>query len=188
MIDAVDAKEKACAQAGYALADQDRFWSFVAKGDPNDCWAWMGAKDRDGYGRFHVPTSRNSTALAHRIAFGLTYGEEPQAVCHKCDNPCCCNPSHMFGGTKLDNNLDMTRKGRNKGPRLPLRGQGHHQAKLTDDQAIEIRAAYSVGDVSQRQLAAVYGVCQRSISKVVRGISFKNAQDKQTHAEAGEVC
>ncbi|WP_141984736.1 HNH endonuclease [Bordetella hinzii] len=170
------------------FVDANSFWSFVAKGGPGECWTWQGAKDPKGYGRFHISASRNSTALAHRVAFGLTYDKEPPAVCHRCDNPSCCNPFHLFGGTWADNNLDMTLKGRNKVPRLSLRGQGHHQSKLTDAQAIEIRASYSAGSVTQRQLAAAYGVCQRSISKVVRGISFKNAQDKQTNAEAGEVC
>ncbi|WP_080700196.1 HNH endonuclease signature motif containing protein [Bordetella hinzii] len=183
--------QESAGSPGFSLGkfvDANRFWSFVAKGDPKECWDWQGAKDSMGYGRFHISASRNSTALAHRVAFGLAYGKEPPAVCHRCDNPSCCNPAHMFGGTWADNNLDMTIKGRNKVPRLPLRGQGHHQAKLTDAQAIEIRSAYSAGGVTQRQLAAIYGVCQRSISKVVRGISFKNAKNKQADAQAGEVC
>lgn len=171
-----------------ASVNQENFWSFVSVREKDDCWNWTGAKDDRGYGRFHIRLSRNSVALAHRIAFILTNQEAPEAVCHQCDNPSCCNPAHLFGGTRADNNQDMARKGRNRVPKPALRGELHHQAKLTDMQAAEIRSKYAKGGWSQRQLARAYGVSQRSIAKVVRGISFKDAQNGESHTEANTVC
>jgi hypothetical protein len=156
--------------------NQDRFWSFIGKGRSDECWNWAGAKDSRGYGRFHIGLSRGSTALAHRVAFALTRGYVPDAVCHKCDNPSCCNPDHLFGGTRADNNLDMAAKGRNRVPKFGLRGELHHHAKLTNSQSMEIIEKYARGGVSQRQLASEYRVSQRSISKVVLGISFKGVR------------
>lgn len=170
-----------------ASVNQERFWAFVSKREPDACWNWTGAKDRDGYGRFHIGLSRGSNVLAHRLAFMLEHKEAPEAVCHRCDNPSCCNPSHLFGGTRTDNNQDMARKGRNRVPKLALRGELNHQAKLTDAQAAEIRDKYAGGAGSQRQLASEYGVSQRSIAKVVRGISFKDAENGRSHTEAGKV-
>ena len=168
-------------------SDIHRFWSFVVKAGPDACWAWSGAKDSKGYGRFHSSESRHCARLAHRVAYGLAFGVLPPAVCHACDNPSCCNPNHLFGGTRADNNKDMARKGRNRVPKPLLRGERHHQAKLTDEQAAEIRRVYAAGSVTQRQLADVYGVSQRSICKVVRGISFKEAQDGNSDTKATKI-
>lgn len=164
--------------ASFAEENKINLGAFKAKvkiRGPGECWEWTGAVDKQGYGRFHVGKSRNSAMLSHRIAYGLATGEAPEAVCHRCDNPKCCNPAHLFGGTRADNNADMARKGRAATEKPKLRGQKHHQAKITDKQAAEIRALYSNGGVTQRQIAATYGVCQRTINKVVRGISFRAA-------------
>lgn len=147
------------------------FWEKVGFAGLNDCWNFAGAKCAQGYGRVRYG---GKACLAHRVAFFLTNGTQPEAVCHKCDNPSCCNPLHLFGGTKRDNNLDMARKERNRVPRTPLRGQGHHQAKLSDADAAAIRAEYALRGISQRQIAAKFGVCQRSIAKVVNRVSFRN--------------
>lgn len=155
--------------------DVDRFSTFVdSSGGQDSCWPWSGARDESGYGRFHVGRSRNSTMLAHRIAFGLENGVLPEAVCHRCDNPCCCNPRHLFGGTRGDNNRDMRAKGRHRVNHLVHRGESSPRAKLSNEDARAIRAAYARGLVSQRALARQFGVSQRTINKVVRHIGFKN--------------
>lgn len=156
------------------LIDVDRFWSYVDKSNgPDACWLWQGALN-NGYGAFHVGLSRNAVKLAHRIAFGLSTGETPEAVCHKCDTPKCCNPGHLFGGTRGDNNRDMVKKDRHAKKKPPLQGENHHQAKLTNDDVVNIRGIYEAGGISQYQLADIYGVCQRTINKAVRGIGFEN--------------
>lgn len=163
------------------LIDTDRFWSKVSIADANECWNWQGAKDNLGYGRFHVGISRNAAMLAHRVAFGIATGDTPEAVCHRCDNPSCCNPSHLFGGTRADNNLDMAIKGRNRVEKPTLQGEKHPQAKLSNADVLEIRALYAAGGITQRQLADRFGVCQRSINKAVRSIGFKNAEQSQVN-------
>ena len=167
-----------------AAVNQDRFWSYVPREGVGKCWNWTGAKDERGYGRFHIGISRNSAALAHRIAYALTHQSMPEAVCHRCDNPSCCNPAHLFGGTRADNNEDMARKGRNRVSKPALRGERHPQAKLTDAQATEIREKYATGVASQRRLADAYQVSQRTIAKVVLGVSFKSAKDVGPHPQA----
>ena len=158
----------------------ERFWSFIDKtGGPDTCWNWNGAKDDSGYGRFHVGKSRNSAMLAHRIAYGIATGDKPEAVCHKCDNPSCCNPSHLEGGTRLSNNQDMTRKRRHWAhvdPSRSVKGEKHGQAKLLEKQVIEIKKLYATGKFKQRELATQFGVCQRTINKIVNSIGWKNVK------------
>lgn len=91
---------------------ESRFWDKVHRNAEDACWNWMAAKDARGYGR--VGTSPGRVALSHRVAFELGTGESAAGkfVCHRCDNPSCCNPSHLFLGSVVDNNRDMYAKGR----------------------------------------------------------------------------
>lgn len=142
-----------------------RFWSKVAIGNPNDCWEWQASRNKDGYGKFD---STNS----HRVAWKLTYGEIPHElfVCHKCDNPPCCNPNHLFVGTAAINNLDMKIKGRSRGGRLS--GEDHPKSKLTNEQVKQIKTMHANG-LSDRKIARQFGVVQTTISAIVTGRSWK---------------
>jgi len=92
-----------------------RFWSKVDFSNPDGCWPWKGSM-RHAYGEVWINGQKE---YAHRVAFKLVYGYEPEAVCHHCDNPPCCRPDHLFGGTQVDNCHDMWAKGRGSLP--PLR-------------------------------------------------------------------
>lgn len=89
-----------------------RFWSHVAS-RADGCWEWTGARGRAGYGYFSIKDRR---FFAHRLAFALVNGPIPPGlfVCHRCDNPPCCRPDHLFLGTTRDNVVDAMRKGRRR--------------------------------------------------------------------------
>lgn len=95
-------------------ASAANFRKMVASGDQADCWPWTGARDRYGYGMFKL--GAHLRMGAHRIAYALGNGE-PGAlhVLHRCDNPTCCNPGHLFPGDPASNAQDKVLKGRAKG-------------------------------------------------------------------------
>ena len=91
------------------MIEADRFWSKVDR--TGECWLWLAARGRTGYGRFRQPKGHE---YAHRVAYRLTFGPIPEGmvVRHICDNPPCCNPEHLLLGTQSDNNKDSVARGR----------------------------------------------------------------------------
>jgi hypothetical protein len=142
------------------------FWSYVDQGGPDECWMWLGARDTDGYG---LRCFDGHTTGAHKVAWMLTNGSIPQGlhVLHSCDVRGCVNPAHLHLGTHSQNLTEMWARGRMKRRRNP-------QTKLTEESVAEIKARYSAGGVTQKLLAAEYGVTQSLISKVVRGAAWQN--------------
>lgn len=151
----------------------DRFWSKVDAGE--GCWEWKASRDALGYGFFRV-TTRESMKKAHRVAWELTNGPIPDGlvVCHRCDNPPCVRPDHLFLGSLSDNTQDSIAKGRwNVTP--THYGETSPLSKLTAEQVDAIRHRYATGGIRQRELAEEYGVQQSTISKIVRGVRWKQA-------------
>jgi len=96
---------------------KERFWKKVVAGDPNECWEWQGhINPVTHYGRIIVA---GKSLYPHRVAYELEYGPIPAGlyICHRCDNPRCCNPSHLFAGTPSDKVKDAVQKGRWTGNR-----------------------------------------------------------------------
>lgn len=93
----------------FTNAEKRRFWELV-DGSSDICWTWRATKTSGGYGFFRKYS-------AHRIAYFLASGIDPgnAQVCHSCDNPCCCNPAHLFVGSHNDNMADKMAKGRARG-------------------------------------------------------------------------
>jgi HNH endonuclease len=97
-----------------ALPLDVRLENGIAKSTPDACWEWQRQRNWGGYGRLTLPNQRK--ILAHRLAWELEFGPIPDGlwVLHRCDNPPCCNPAHLFLGTTLDNTRDMDAKGRRR--------------------------------------------------------------------------
>ncbi len=153
------------------VSTEQRFWMKVDKSD--DCWIWIAAKLLYGYGRFTLynPESQKQTfVLAHRFAWQLTHGPIPSGlnVLHKCDNPPCVNPFHLFLGTQGDNTRDRETKGRGNHPR----GENHHKVVLTIDQVKDIKNQLAVG-VKPIRLAEQYNVNRGTISCIISKRSWK---------------
>lgn len=137
---------------------QERLLEKVQKNPITGCWNWVGNRNDYGYG---LLWRDRRSRRAHRIAFELFNGpvSDDEVVCHRCDNPRCVNPEHLFKGMVFDNNQDTARKGRHR------MGLEHHAAKLSDDDVRAILASSNrVGD-----LARIYGVHQSTISKLRSG-------------------
>jgi hypothetical protein len=92
---------------------EQHFWNKVVRGVASQCWPYIQSRDKDGYGQFYY---HGKNWRSHRLAWYFTHGDIPMDHCvlHRCDNPCCCNPQHLWLGTVEDNVQDMIRKGRHR--------------------------------------------------------------------------
>ncbi len=150
---------------------ENRFWARVEKEGPvlydslGSCWLWMGWRDAYGYGQI---TFLQRPRKTHRLSYELHFGEIPKglSVLHKCDNPPCVNPSHLFLGTPADNMRDAVAKNR-----FP-KGSAKPQAKLTDVKVLEIRRRFANGGMTYKELALDYQVRPETVSAVVRRVSW----------------
>lgn len=135
------------------------------------CWVWTNYKTKNGYGRCNVKTDGKwKVRGAHCVAYEAFVGNIPDGMCvlHKCDNPSCCNPSHLSLGTHQQNMSDMMRKGRGRG----ARGERNKNAKLTESDVDEIRAS-SHGSTA---LANKHGVSRHQIWLIRSGRSWKRSE------------
>ena len=147
----------------------DRFWPKVDKsGGPSSCWLWTaGVVGGTGYGK--IQDTRGGRYLrAHRVSWELAHGPIPDGmrVLHRCDNPPCVNPAHLFLGTDADNQHDMRAKGRFIQPR----GERAGQAKLTTEQVLRIRS----DPRTLREIAADYGTGLMAVSRIKRRLAWKH--------------
>lgn len=155
----------------------DRLWAKVDKSaGEGSCWPFLGiCHPKTGYG--HLTRDGYHTILAHRAAYmvanDVAFESMPAVVMHTCDNPICCNPAHLKGGTQKQNIADMDAKGRRngKGREKPgFRGVRNHQSKLDEDAVRYIRRS---GE-SKRDLAARFGVSKSAIGFVRKRATWKH--------------
>jgi hypothetical protein len=144
------------------LKPQD-FWSLVVKTE--SCWIWVGQRNRDGYGQYN----NNGCHMAHRWAWSDSGGEPlgDRILMHKCDNPPCVNPDHLFPGTHQDNQQDKINKNRQ------ARGETSGSSRLTAAQVLEMRKRRAEG-WQYKQIAVAFGVCKDTAQKAVRGINWSH--------------
>lgn len=145
-----------------------RFWRYVDKRGPDECWPWTGKTEKNGYGRFQIGGKGSPQLGAHRVSFQLNNGGEmPLVVMHKCDNPPCVNPAHLEAGTHKENTADMIAKGRKRISRAL--GDNNFNTKLTPDdvRAIRLRQGESANSVGRS-----FGVDHKAILAIWRGITW----------------
>lgn len=143
----------------------EAFWNNVAVGSPDECWLWTLGLWKDGYGQ----TRWDGHAIgAHRLAYTLAVGDPGElCVLHSCDNPPCCNPAHLFLGTKADNAADRNAKRRQShGSRVPC-------SKLTEADVLALRAEHAAGS-THRALATKFGLSRGTVSKVIHRQSWSH--------------
>lgn len=140
----------------------DTFWTYVARGRPDECWPFQGSLTADGHGSLRW---RGHTTKAHRVAYELGTGQPvlPHVVIrHLCNCPACCNPAHLALGSHSDNVADRVAAGRS------ACGERNGRARLTWPQVDEIRLRHGLGE-SIQALAFCYAVSPRTVSKIVKG-------------------
>lgn len=137
---------------------EKRYWENVDKKDENSCWEWKGSKTPAGYGNIYYD---GKLRYAHRLALEFVGKKgKNKFACHKCDNPSCVNPNHLYFGSAYDNNRDTVRRNRNS------KGQKHYNAKLSDQDVKDIRTMFFLG-VRQCDIGKKYNVHQSYISDII---------------------
>jgi len=133
---------------------------------PSLCWEWTGYKDKNGYGQIGI---NNKIYYTHRIVYELINGSIPSnlSILHHCDNPSCCNPNHLFLGTRADNIKDMVSKGRQS------KGENRPNSKHIYSQIVKIRQLYSTGKYTQKQLGEKFNLNQSNISRIITNQKWK---------------
>ncbi len=157
---------KYCSRICYGkakLSAVDDFWRRVNKHGPNGCWEWTGSRSLNGYGTLGW---NHRHVAPHRLAWELTFGPiaEGLVICHKCHNRLCCNPKHIRADTAFSNNQDMLAAGR------------CGTEKLSEATVREIRAKRKDG-IRQKILAKEYGLCEMTVSRILRGLTYKRFLD-----------
>lgn len=139
---------------------EERFWAQVNRLSESECWAWIGKQNAKGYGQ----VSRNGTRTAHRVAWILEHGIEPDPsleVAHSCHNRLCVNPAHLSLKTHSANMLDSARAGRLT---LQLNPEKTNLRKLTRDQVVEIRQSI----LTTTELADKFSVTPDNIRRILK--------------------
>lgn len=144
----------------------------------NGCWIWPLSKDKDGYGfiklyKHYGLKEERKQLRVHRVSYEIFKGKisDNLYVCHKCDNPSCCNPDHLFLGSPKDNAHDSLSKNRN------YIGEKNGSSKLKEKDINQIKKLYKIG-WSQQKIADFFNVSQVLISKVIRKKIWPHVGDK----------
>jgi hypothetical protein len=145
------------------MNEEQRFWSKVDKRDEDECWNWQGAVDGKGYGAFWSAEQRKQI-IASRMSYVLENGTIPSGaiICHKCDNPKCVNPKHLYAGTHADNMKDKVDRNRQNAPR----GERQGSAKLNREEIMEIRRMKNEGK-TLAYIADKFSISFQHVSDIV---------------------
>lgn len=130
-----------------------------------DCWLWTIGTFNYGYGRLSI--QKGKQVRAHRFIYEMVFGKIPDGlnVLHKCDNPRCVKPKHLYLGTQKDNVADMMN--RKRGGYKKFCGESHHNSKLRRKDINEIKSLWEKGGLLQREIAEKFNISQQVVSKIV---------------------
>lgn len=138
------------------MANRNAIWNGSIPEPNTGCWLWLGYVDHRGYGRINRGGENRKASRISWEAFNDRHLGANELALHRCDNPGCVNPEHIFAGTHLDNMRDMVRKGR------------HWNSKLTPAAVRNVRSQLAAGHTAA-QLAAEYGVDRATIRRAANG-------------------
>lgn len=144
---------------------KERFLAKIRKTD--GCWLWTGAKKVEGYGMFRYPGMKTNQA-AHRVSWIIHNGPIKNGLCvlHRCDNPPCVRPDHLWLGTSMENTADRIKKGRS----IWVRGEDHGVSVLTESQVLEIKRTYQYrGAINSGTLSRKFNCSDMAILRIVKG-------------------
>lgn len=169
---------------GKGIPTEDRFWAKVDRtSGVNACWIWTAHRYRRGYGQFWDGSYREDgsphNVSAHRWSFERFVRQlrDGECVLHRCDNPPCVNPAHLFAGSHKDNAIDRESKKRGfAGPRTASPGEKNGSAKLTAEQVVLIRERFR-GGASKRGLAREFGVSAPLVFAIVNRKLWRHIPD-----------
>lgn len=174
--------------SSFSKETKDWIWSKINRGSDSECWPCYTANNEFGYPRLRV---FGALFKGHRLVYEMEFGEIPDGmlVCHKCDNPPCCNPNHMFIGSPKDNMSDASKKGRlatgDRHGSKPGRkkkenfkvdkhtrttGEMASGSKFKDSTVLEVYEKYKRGGISQAQLAKDYNMSASHVWGIVNGV------------------
>lgn len=144
----------------------DKFWLKTNKRSDDECWIYVGGKDKDGYAQFWDGDNQVHTR-AHIYSAKIHLGKKMpnMCVCHKCDNPSCVNPNHLFYGTALDNQQDKMAKNRQ------AKGESQGHSKLTNEQIEQIRAR---ANESYKVLCKEFNLVPSTVYRIWHNQSWKH--------------
>jgi len=151
---------------------QDRLMEKLCVDESTCCWEWLGWRDDKGYGKIW---SDQTMEGAHRVSYRLHVGEIPLGMCvlHRCDNPGCVNPGHLFLGTHQENMDDMRNKNRRSRSPLVLRGEASPVSKLTREAVVGIKQRLASGHQCS-DIARDVGCDRTTISHIKLGKSWRS--------------
>lgn len=150
----------------------ERFMSKVSPEPTTGCWLWTGALAGNGY---PMVWAHGRVRLATRVSYEIHRAPLPGTakVLHRCDNPPCVNPAHLFAGTQLDNIRDMDRKGRRR--TVAVRGEAQGLAKLDETAVRSIRRLLAKGE-THRAIAERHGIERSTVTQIARGKTWQHVK------------